>query len=210
MGAMGVKERRDRERLGMQKAILDAAREVAATEGWQAVTIRRVAEKIEYSPPTIYEYFESKEALLEAEMHEAFRLMINDLTAARDAHAVPEEQFRAMFDAFWNFVWKQPEMYQVISGLGGVRFTDHDCGGDDPDHEGNQVGALWGEVLRAMLPPAEGTPEKLKGKTMTLWSLVHGFIALIMAGHFPIAEREHARGLVIQAAADLLRAWRTA
>lgn len=205
---MGVKERRDRERLGMQKAILDAAREVAATEGWQAVTIRRVAEKIEYSPPTIYEYFESKEALLEAEMHEAFRLMINDLTAARDAHTAPDEQFRAMFDAFWNFVWRHPEMYQVISGLGGVRFNN--CDSDDPGHEGKQVAALWGEVLGAMLPPAESTPEKLQGKTLTLWSLVHGFIALIMAGHFPITEREHARGLVIQAAADLLKAWRTA
>src|SRR6202011_1127490 len=86
---MGVKERRDRERLEMRRAILDAAREIAAQEGWQAVTIRRVAEKIEYSPPTIYEYFQSKEAILEAEMHEAFRLLMDALREARDAHTVP-------------------------------------------------------------------------------------------------------------------------
>src|SRR5215831_17182373 len=64
---MGFKERRDRERTEMRQAILHAASEIAAQEGWHAVTIRRVAERIEYSPPTIYEYFESKEALLEAE-----------------------------------------------------------------------------------------------------------------------------------------------
>ena len=202
---MGVKERRDRERLEMRRAILDAAREIAAKEGWQAVTIRRVAETIEYSPPTIYEYFESKEAILEAEMHEAFRLLLDDLKAARDAHAVPEERFPAMSEAFWNFVWKYPELYQVISGLGGVGFCDH----DDPDHEGKQVAALFGEVLRAILPPAESTPEKLEGKTLTLWSLVHGFIALMMAGHFPIAERDRARDLVRQAVADLSMAWQS-
>ncbi len=190
----------------MRKAILDAAREIAAGEGWHAVTIRRVAEKIEYSPPTIYEHFESKEAILEAEMHEAFRLLLDDLKAARDAHPVPEERFRAMGDAFWNFVWKHPELYQVISGLGGVNFCDH----DQPDHEGKQVAMLFGEVLKAILPPGESSPEKLQEKTLTLWSLSHGFIALMMAGHFPLMERERARELVRQAGGDLLRSWQTA
>src|SRR6266550_3666489 len=91
---MGVKERRDRERLEMRQAILDSAREIAAKEGWQAVTIRRVAEKIEYSPPAIYEYFESKEALLEEEGREAFRIFMADLIAARDAQAGPRERLR--------------------------------------------------------------------------------------------------------------------
>ena len=80
----------------MRRAILGAAREIAAQEGWQAVTIRRVAEKIEYSPPTIYEYFESKESILEEEMHEGFRLLLSGLKAAREAHPAPEDQFRAM------------------------------------------------------------------------------------------------------------------
>jgi AcrR family transcriptional regulator len=203
---MGVRERRDRERVEMRHDILAAAREIAAREGWQAVTIRRVAEKIEYSPPTIYEYFESKEAIIEGEMHEAFQLLLSDLRAARDAHTVAAEQYRAMGDAFWNFVWDHPEMYQVISGLGGVGF----CDPDNPDHEGKQVAALFKEVLQSMLPPAQCTPESLEGKTLTMWSLAHGFIALMMAGHFPITERDHARELWGRASADLLRAWQTA
>ena len=61
---MGIKERRDRERQELKQAILEAAREIAAREGWQAVTIRKVADRIEYSPPTIYEHFANKEAIL--------------------------------------------------------------------------------------------------------------------------------------------------
>lgn len=203
---MGVRERRDRERVEMRHDILAAAREIAAQEGWQAVTIRRVAEKIEYSPPTIYEYFDSKEAIIEGELHEAFQQLLNDLRGARDAHTVPAEQYQAMGDAFWNFVWKHPEMYQVISGLGGVGFCDH----SNPDHEGKQVAGLFQEVLQSMLPPAQCTPESLEGKTLTLWSLAHGFIALMMAGQFPITDRDHARELWARASADLLRAWQTA
>ena len=203
---MGVRERRDRERLGMRRAILGAAREIAAQEGWQAVTIRRVAEKIEYSPPTIYEYFESKEAILEEEMHEGFRLLLSGLKAAREAHPAPEEQFRAMGGAYWDFVWKHPELYQVISGLGGVNF----CEPDRPHDEGKQVYGLFCEVLQSTLSP-EGQPvQGLEDKVMTLWSLMHGFIALIMAGRIPLEQRDQAREIALQAAADLLRAWRPA
>jgi AcrR family transcriptional regulator len=206
---MGVKERRVRERLEMRQAILQAARQIAAQEGWHAVTIRRVAEKIEYSPPTIYEYFPSKEGILEEEMHEGFRIMLNALRAARDAHTAPEDQFRAMGDAFWKFVWEQPELYQVISGLGGVQFCEPDAH-DQPDCEGKQVAALFADVLQKMLPPSECTPEKLEGKTLTLWSLVHGFVALMMAGQCPIADRDRAQALIRQAGADLVKAWQTA
>lgn len=201
---MGVKERRDRERLEMRRAILDAARETAAREGWQAVTIRRVAEKIEYSPPTIYEYFESKEALIEELSHEGFRRLLDGLRAARDARTDPRERMWSMGDAYWNFVWTHPELYQCISGLGGVNF----CGPEHehPHAEGKQVFELFCEVLRAVLP-AGTAAEDLEGKVITLWSLFHGFIALLMAGRIPMEERDRALGLAHQAVNDLLATW---
>ena len=61
--SMGIKQRRERERQEIRQSILCAAREIAAEEGWQAVTTRKVAERIEYSQSTIYEYFENKEAI---------------------------------------------------------------------------------------------------------------------------------------------------
>jgi AcrR family transcriptional regulator len=204
---MGVKERRDRERLEMRRAILDAARETAAREGWQAVTIRRVAEKIEYSPPTIYEYFESKEALIEELSHEGFRLLLAALRAARDSRTDPVEQTRAMGDAYWAFVWTHPELYQVISGLGGVNFCQDDH--EHPHGEGKQVFDLFCEMVQAVLPSAARSSEDVADKVITLWSLFHGFIALLMAGRIPMEERDRARELAHRAFQDLLTAWRS-
>lgn len=207
---MGVKERRDRERQELKNSILEAAREIAATEGWQAVTIRKVAEKIEYSPPTIYEYFPSKEAILGEEMHEGFRLLLTDIKAARDAHTDPRERLSAMGRAYWNFVWTRPELYQVISGLGvggGV------CPADTPselDHksEGENVMVVFREVLQAVLPRVRNV-EDLTSKCLILWSLYHGFITLIMSGRIPMEERDKVLGLAHQTVDDLLTVWRT-
>ena len=206
---MGLRERRDRERKELKRAILEAAREIAATEGWQAVTIRKVAEKIEYSPPTIYEYFTSKEAILGEEMREGFHLLLADLQAAHDQHAESLERLRAMGRAYWDFVWRHPEMYQVMSGLGGVGF----CGDDQPaelNHkaEGEQVMTLFRGVLQTLLP-ALG-PDELTSKCIVLWSLFHGFVALIMSGRIPEGAREEALGLALRAVEDLMTVWRGA
>jgi AcrR family transcriptional regulator len=204
---MGLKERRDRERTEMRQAILRAASEIAAQEGWHAVTIRRVAEKIEYSPPTIYEYFESKEALLEAEASEGFRLLLAALYAARDAHSDPRERLAAMGRAYWDFVWAHPQLYQAISGLGGINFCEP--GHEHPHAEGQQVFEAFVGVLRAILAPCNGAEADLEGNCIVLWSLYHGFIALLMAGRIPTEERERARELADRSIWDLLSAWQT-
>ncbi len=206
---MGVKERRDRERQELKHAILEAARGIAAAEGWQAVTIRKVAERIEYSPPTIYEYFSSKEAILGEEMREGFRLLLADLRAGLEAHADPQERLWAMGRAYWDFVWKHPELYQVISGLGGCAF----CAEGEPEElnqkaEGEKVMTLFRDVLQAVLP-ARSTDE-LTSKVLILWSLFHGFIALIMSGRIPMDAREQALDLAHQTVDDLLTVWRAA
>ena len=206
---MGVQERRDRERQELRQSILEAARQIAAEEGWPAVTIRKVAEKIEYSPPTIYEYFNSKEAILAEEKREGFRLMIAGIEAVRDATSDPRQRLRAMGLAYWDFVWKHPEMYQVISGLGvGVAL----CGPDTPPElsqkeEGEKVMALYREALEALLPGPHRSMDELNSKVCVLWGLFHGFIALLMAGRIPMAARDQILALADQTITDLLVAW---
>ena len=108
---MGGRERRERERHELRQAILDAAREIAASEGWPAVTIRRVAEKIEYSPPVIYEHFASKEDIVIELLREGFRVLLGEMRAARDAHADdPVEAAVAIGKTFWESAVARPEM----------------------------------------------------------------------------------------------------
>src|SRR5512135_3451537 len=76
IGTMGIKQRRERERQEIRRRILSTAREIAAEEGWQAVTTRKVAERIEYSQSTIYEYFENKEAILLALLRSGYEQLV--------------------------------------------------------------------------------------------------------------------------------------
>ena len=81
---MGVKERQEREREAVARAILDAARDLFVAEGYHNVSIRKIAERIEYSPAAIYSYFPSKDDIFFALAEEGFRLLFKGPVAAVD------------------------------------------------------------------------------------------------------------------------------
>jgi len=109
---LGVKERQEREREAVARAILDAARELFVAEGYQNVSIRKVAEKIEYSPAAIYGYFESKDDIFLALAEEGFRMLF---APGREAPAVdPIEKIRAGFWRLYEFSKEHPEYYALM------------------------------------------------------------------------------------------------
>ena len=75
---MGIKERQGRDREAIRRAILDAARDLFVRDGYQNVSIRKIAERIEYSPAAIYGYFPSKDDIFFALAEEGFRLLYGD------------------------------------------------------------------------------------------------------------------------------------
>ena len=116
---MGIKERRQRRQL--RAGILAAAREVARAEGWPAVTIRRIAARIEYSPPVIYEYFDSKEDLLLELVRMGYAGQLEAVEKARDASDDPGEVLLEMSRAWCRFAFEATDLYEVMYGLGGCR-----------------------------------------------------------------------------------------
>ena len=111
---MGVRERQEREREAVGRAILDAARELFVAEGYQNVSIRKIAEKIEYSPAAIYGYFPSKDDIFLALAEEGFRLLF---ACGQDA-AVPEiasiGTIRSGFLRFYEFSKTHPEYFALM------------------------------------------------------------------------------------------------
>ena len=101
---MGVKERQEREKSETRDNILDAARELFLSEGYDGVSMRKVAEKIEYSPTAIYLHFTDKEQLFHELVHEDFaRLATVFQSAAMPAN--PVERIREIgrtYVEFWN------------------------------------------------------------------------------------------------------------
>lgn len=206
--ATPIKRRREREREQRRRNILVAARTIAAQEGWQAVTIRKVADQIEYSPPTIYEHFGSKEAILLDLLREGFVALLHALQAARARSADPEAALVAMARAYWEFAWQQPEVYQVMHGLGGVPFCGDVAGAKGSLPEPEQV---FDEVLGALADFTEATGADVGDSDEAveiIWAMSHGLIALTMSEHLD-GGRERGAQLAERAMRTLLAAWRT-
>ena len=89
---MGTKERQERERQQVRKAILDAARDLFVAEGYGNVSMRKVADRIEYSPAAIYSYFPSKDDIFFALAEEEFRLLATSASATAQNVADPFER----------------------------------------------------------------------------------------------------------------------
>ncbi len=109
---MGVKERQEREREAVARAILDAARELFVAEGYQNVSIRKIAEKIEYSPAAIYGYFPSKDDIFLALAEEGFRILF---ACGPPPQALASlDSIRAGFHRFYEFSKTHPEYFALM------------------------------------------------------------------------------------------------
>lgn len=111
---MGIKERQDRERQAVRQAILDAARDLFVTEGYRNVSIRKIAERIEYSPAAIYSYFPSKDDIFFALAEEGFRLLAELGMAAAAPVSDPLERLRRGLWAFYEFSKAHPQYFELM------------------------------------------------------------------------------------------------
>ena len=200
---MGVKERREREKQELKQSILDAAREIASQDGWQAVTIRRVAEMIEYSPPTIYEYFESKDAILVELVGQGFNILFGKMGTAFDATNDPNLRMIKLALAYCDFAWDHPELYQVMHGLGGASRSTSDL---PQTRESHGIDPMLIAAVRDIFGAVELNPDDLHAALDIQWATLHGIVSLTMSGYIA-GGRERAAQLVEQAVRDWIVAW---
>lgn len=112
---MGIKERQERDREAVRRAILDAARELFVTEGFQHVSIRKIAERIEYSPAAIYSYFPSKDDIFFALAEEGFRLLGSPADALETLkHLPPLDRLRTIFWRMYEFSLQHPQYFALM------------------------------------------------------------------------------------------------
>ena len=113
---MGIKERQERDREAVRRAILDAARDLFVSEGYAVVSIRKIAERIEYSPAAIYSYFPSKDDIFFELAEEGFRLLSDPARAGRaDFTALsPLDRIRAMFWRLYEFSRDYPQYFALM------------------------------------------------------------------------------------------------
>ena len=81
---MGITDRRIREKAKIRTAILETAWQMVKDEGWQSLSIRKIADAIEYSVPVIYDHFENKEAILFEFAKQGFQVMAKKVGQAKE------------------------------------------------------------------------------------------------------------------------------
>jgi AcrR family transcriptional regulator len=110
---VGVKERQERDREAVARAILDAARDLFVEEGYSNVSIRKIAEKIEYSPAAIYSYFPSKDDIFLALAEEGFRILFASSGEPCEAGS-RIETIRSGFWRVYEFSKSHPEYFALM------------------------------------------------------------------------------------------------
>jgi len=114
---MGIKERQERDREAVRRAILDAARDLFVSEGYDNVSIRKIAERIEYSPAAIYGYFPSKDDIFFALAEEGFRLLGDPAGPEHQEHLkglAPLERIRSIFWRWYEFSRQHPQYFELM------------------------------------------------------------------------------------------------
>jgi AcrR family transcriptional regulator len=174
----------------MRDSLLRAARAIAAEEGWQAVTIRRIAERLEYASPVLYQHFASKDALLRELMRVGFSEAAARLREAV-ATAQPDSRLVALATAYWDFAFSAPELYQAMNGLDGVPFGTAETPAEARDS--------FQAIRTALVDLAAGQDRRLAdpdGAVDVLWAYLHGFVSLTLAGRIA-GGPDRARALML-------------
>ena len=199
---MGTRERRERERTALKQRILGAALEIATEEGWPAVTVRKVADRVEYTAPALYAHFESKDGILQELVREGFGKLLALLQAAYGRTADPTERMVGLALAYCDFAWENRELYQVMHGLGGAA-----CNLPGPPEELRPIGALLRDAVAAALAPASAGALDLDTELDIHRATLYGLVALAMDGRLA-GGRDRCARLVAQSTRDWLAAAR--
>jgi AcrR family transcriptional regulator len=185
-------QRRERERAEFREEVLAAARRIVLEEGFDALTMRKIADAIEYAPGTIYLYFESRDAIAFELCRSGFESFFEAVAPAA-AIADPLERFRELGTRYVNFGLENPETYRLLF-MEDPKFSEagFDERAEAPDSPGTQaLGILVGifDELRAQ-KRLQSTADSRTLAEM-VWAGVHGIVALRIACHgFPKASPE--------------------
>jgi len=175
---VGSKERILRLKEETRINILDAALRIVKQDGWQALSMRKIADAIEYTAPVIYEYFSNKDAILLELTRKGYLILSKDLVEAKAKHKLPAEQLEAMWLAYWNFAFANKELYQVMFGVS----TSCSCEQIKGLPEADLPWDHFIEVIGQLMHITDMRSKIICTKYYTFWSIVHGLVSINILG----------------------------
>ncbi|MFE0425960.1 TetR/AcrR family transcriptional regulator [Streptomyces sp. NPDC058953] len=171
-----TRDRRERERAERHRLILAVARELAEAEGWEAVTTRRLAERVEYSQPVLYSHFKGKDAMVAAVAEQGFAELAELLSHARTAARGRGSRrgLRAVCQAYLRFAVEHPALYRAMFVMPTrLKFASEETP--------TALRTAFDAIVAAF---PEETAER-EARAELLWAALHGISALSATGRVP-------------------------
>lgn len=192
---MGVKERRTREKEQLRRRILSAARELFVAEGYESVSMRKIADMIDYSPTTIYLYYKDKADLLDSVCKETLLNLLNTLDLLRKDKSDPVETLRRSGRAYVEFGLKYPQDYKLTFV---VRPQFQKGLGLQEGSVGEKVFNYLSTMVSECIRQKKFRQVDVETTGQALWSAVHGVtLLLIDFPDFPWTEKDKLIDMVI-------------
>jgi AcrR family transcriptional regulator len=210
---MGIAERRGRERIALRTRIVEAARDIVSEQGLDALSMRAIAERVEYSPATLYLYFRDKDELLREVVAEGFR-RLGDASRAQLA-ALPEgsdaaEHHRALGRAYARFALENTGYFRVMFELPAVARAGLEPCCSQFAESGDENDTLQFVIETVRRGIDEGVIQLADARRGALisWALIHGLTSLYLSGHLrDVESHEEFLKLVEEAMASVGAGW---
>ena len=186
---MGITERKEREKTERRQAILAAAQRLFLEQGFEKVSMRNIADAIEYSPATIYLYFKDKNELLFALQNQAFGQLREEFESVFSL-PTPVERLDAIGRKYLQFAFEHPELFELMFIMTGPMEAVQARGVHEPWATGR---AAFDRVVLVMQQGIDAGifrhPDAERAALM-VWSMVHGLAALYLRKRMMIFSEE--------------------
>jgi AcrR family transcriptional regulator len=178
---MTVQTRRSRQKALLRQEIIDAARDILAREGYEQLSMRKVAERIEYSPTAIYLHFEDKRDLVFQVCEETFSRLVIDLESVESDVKDPIARLREVMRRYVAFGLRHPQHYIATFVAVPVEPLPEDVARyNSPDSNGMRALGIMRAGLVACIEAGKFRKADPEVTTRALWAALHGVTALLI------------------------------
>lgn len=181
---MGISDRKEREKQEMKRLIIDAAMRMFVEDGYEKTSIRNIADKIEYSPGTIYLYYKDKDELLYAVQKEAFTKMLE----AFEEHATsrsPWKRLEQVAFTYVNFGIEHPDLYDLMFIIRAPMNTAEEKG---DWKNGDACFNFLMEAINECMEKGLLRYTDPRVAALSIWSMGHGLISLQIRCRFKVMQ----------------------
>ena len=202
---MGTRERRERQKENLRQEIFDAASDLFSKEGYQNVSMRKIADKIEYSPATIYLYFKGKDDLLHQICEDTFAHLGNHLGVIEKKYGKNFDGLRRGFRAYIEFGLKHPKQYELTFMTPLDKYLDPETYTFEGSMGQKAYGYLQNQVT-ACMENGEIRKGDVEETAQAIWAGIHGVTSLLIAQyHFPFVSQNRLIDKTIELLLDGLK-----